>query len=75
MKKRVMTILSARKNTLREKTYRELLHYAGLVKGYAESAIAELTDYEGHTVQDTFAGRELTRRLIRTVRILGKVID
>jgi transposase, IS5 family len=75
VKKRVMTILNARKDTIREKAYRDLLHYAGLVKGYAVSAIAELTDYEGHDLADTFAGHELARRLIRALGILGKVID
>ena len=36
VKKRVMTILNARKDDVRQKAYRDLLHYAGLVKGYAE---------------------------------------
>src|SRR5512136_2101927 len=36
VKKRVMTILNARKDTVREKAYRDLLHYAGLVKGYGK---------------------------------------
>jgi IS5 family transposase len=75
VKKRIMTILNAKKDEVRQRSYRDLLHYAGLVKGYAESAIPELTDYEGHSLEDTFAGRELARRLIRAVRILGKVID
>jgi IS5 family transposase len=75
MKKRVMTILNARKDEVRQKAYRDLLHYAGLMRGYAESAIPELTDYEGHNLEDTFTGRELARRLIRAIRILNKVID
>lgn len=75
VKKRVMTILNAKKDEVRKKAYRDLLHYAYLVKGYAESAIPELTDYEGHTIQDTFTAHELARRLIRAIRILGKVID
>ena len=49
VKKRVMTILNAKKDEVRQKSYRDLLHYAGLVKGYAEFAIPELTDYEGTT--------------------------
>jgi IS5 family transposase len=75
VKKRVMTILNAKKDEVREKAYRDLLHYAHLVRGYAESAIPELTGYEGHTLKDTFTGRELARRLTRAIRILGKVID
>ena len=47
MKKRVMTILNARKDDVRQKAYRDLLYYAGLVKGYAEVAIPELTDLSG----------------------------
>lgn len=75
VKKRVMTILNARKDTVREKAYRDLLHYAGLVKGYALAAIPELASYEGHDLADTFAGHELARKLERAVRILGNVID
>src|SRR5208283_2742614 len=75
VKKRVMTILNARKDEVREKAYRDLLHYAGLVKSYAEPAITELASYQGHDLQDTFTGHELARRLMRAVRILGKVID
>lgn len=75
VKKRVMTILNARKDAVRVNAYRDLLHYAGQVKTYALEAIAELAFYEGHNLNDTFAGRELARRLERAVAILGKVID
>jgi IS5 family transposase len=75
VKKRVMTILNARKDTVREKAYRDLLHYAGLVKGYAVTAIPELASYQGHDLSDTFTGHELARRLERAIGILGKVID
>jgi transposase, IS5 family len=40
VKKKVMTILNARKDTAREKAYKELLHYAGIVKGYAAKSWA-----------------------------------
>ena len=75
VKKRVMAILNARKDTVRINAYRDLLHYAGLVKGYAKAAIPELVVYEGHTLTDTFAGRELARKLERALGILTKVID
>jgi IS5 family transposase len=75
VKKRVMMILNARRDTVREKAYRDLLYYAALVKGYAESAVPGLASYQGHNLTDTFAGRELARRLERAVRILGKVAD
>ena len=75
VKKRVMTVLNARKDSVRQRAYRDLLHYAGLVKGYAVTAIPELASYNGHNLEDTFAGHELARRLERAVRILDKVID
>jgi IS5 family transposase len=75
VKKRLMTILNAKKDTVRQNAYRDLLHYAGQATGYAESAILELASYEGHTLADTFTGQELARRLERAVRILKKVIE
>jgi transposase, IS5 family len=75
VKKKVMTILNARKDTVREKAYKELLHYAGIVKGYAVIAIPELVSYQGHDLADTFTGHELARRLSRAIGLLGKVID
>jgi transposase, IS5 family len=75
VKKRVMTILNARKDAVRINAYRDLLHYAGLIEGYATAAIPELAVYEGHTPADTFTGRELARKLERAVRLLAKVID
>jgi transposase, IS5 family len=75
VKKRVVTILNARKDTIRQNAYRDLLHYAGLVKEYAKAAIPELAVYEGRTLGDTFTGRELARKLERAVGLLAKVID
>ena len=75
VKKRVMTILNARKDTVRINAYRDLLHYAGLVKEYAKAAIPELAVHEGQTPADTFAGRELARKLERAVGLLTKAID
>jgi IS5 family transposase len=75
VKKRLMTILNTRKDAIRQSAYRDLLHYTGLVHGYAMTAIPHLASYEGHTLADTFAGRELARKLERAVRILGKIID
>lgn len=75
VKKRVMMILNARKDSIRQSAYKDLLSYARLAVGYAEEAIPELASYEGHTLADTFTGKELARRLERAVRILRKVID
>jgi IS5 family transposase len=75
VKKRVMTILNARNDAVRQSAYRDLLRYAGCVVDYAMAAISKLASYEGHTLPDTFTGRELARRLERAVGILRKVID
>jgi IS5 family transposase len=75
VKKRLMTILNARKDTIRQGAYKDLLYYTGLVRGYAVTAIPGLISYEGHTFADTFTFRELARKLGRAVRILGKIID
>ena len=75
VKKRVMTILNARKDKVRQNAYCDLLHYGGLVKQHAVTAIVELASYEGHDLADTYEGRELARRLERAIGILGKVID
>jgi len=75
VKKRAMTILNARRESVRQKAYRDLLHYAGLVRGYAATAIRELASYQGHDLADTCAGHELARKLERALRILDKVID
>jgi IS5 family transposase len=75
VKKRVMTILNAKKDTVRQNAYKDLLHYARLVKGYAETARDELISYEGNALTDTFRAHELARRLERALGILGKVID
>jgi len=75
VKKRLMTILNTRKDVIRHGAYKDLLYYAGLVRGYAMAAIPHLVSYEGHTLADTFTGCELARKLERAVRILGRVID
>jgi IS5 family transposase len=75
VKKRVMAILNTHKDTIRQSAYRDLLHYAGLVKEYAKAAIPELAVYEGRTLADTFAGHELARKLESAVGILTKVMD
>lgn len=74
-KKRVMTILNTQKDTTRQSAYKNLLHYARLVRGYAVAAIGELVSYKGHDLADTFAGQELARKLERAIRILDTVIN
>ena len=75
VKKRLMTILNAKNDRVRKSAYKDLLRYAGLVKGYAEGAIGELIPYVGHNFMDTLAAHEVARRLERALGLLGRVID
>jgi len=74
-KKRVMIILNAKKDAVRQTAYRELLAYAHRVAGYAADAIAELQEFTGNTVPDMLAAKELAAKLERAVGILKRVID
>lgn len=75
IKKRVLTILNAKKEKVRQVAYRDLLHYAQRVVGYALPAIEELSTYQGHDLRDMLAARGLAKNLERAVGILKKVID
>ena len=75
VKKRVMTILNARKETVRQDAYRDLLLYAGKVREYAIAAIPELRAHQPLEATDLFAGKVLAEKLERAVRILDKVIS
>lgn len=75
VKKRVMLILNAKKETVRLQAYRDLLVYAGKVREYALAAIPELHAHRGQDITDLYAGRVLAEQLERAVGILGRVID
>jgi transposase, IS5 family len=75
VKKRVMTILNARKEAVRQDAYKDLLMYAGKVRGYALEAIPELHNHQARELADLFAGKVLAEKLTRAVGLLGKVID
>jgi len=74
VKKRVLTIQNARKAEVRVRAYRELLRYAGLVRGYALDALGVLAEWEGDTAADTLRARALAGRLERALGILDRVI-
>jgi IS5 family transposase len=74
-KKRVMVIVNAKKDTVRQAAYRDLLAYAERVAGYAVAAIPELRSFEGADPRDTFAARALAENLERAVGLLRRVID
>lgn len=75
VKKRVLTILNAKKEKVRQDAYRDLLVYAGKVREYALSAIPELHNHQGRELADLFAGKVLAEKLARAVGILEKVMD
>jgi IS5 family transposase len=75
VKKRVLTILNAKKESDRQSAYKDLLLYAGKVREYALAAIPELHNHQGETVEDLFAGKVLAEKIARAVGILDKVID
>lgn len=75
VKKRVMTILNARKEAARQDAYKDLLMYAGKVRSYALEAIPELHNHQGQELADLFAGKVLAEKLTRAVGLLDKVID
>jgi IS5 family transposase len=75
VKKRVMLILNAKKETVRLQAYRDLLVYAEKVREYALAAIPELHAHRGQDITDLYAGRVLAEQLERAVGILGRVID
>ena len=74
-KKRVLAIVNAKKDTIRQAAYRDLLAYAERVAGYAVAAIPELRSFEGADPRDTFAACALAENLERAVGLLRRVID
>lgn len=74
-KKRVVTILNARKEAIRQKAYRDLLDLAGRVRGYALGAIPVLSGFIGADVQMGLEAYALVEKLERAVRMLEQVIS
>ena len=72
VKKRVMTILNARKEKTRQAAYRDLLQYAQRVVDYTLPAIDELRDYRG---LEFLSAQGIAAKLERAVGLLNKVID
>jgi len=74
-KKRVMTILNARKEAIRQKAYRDLLDLAGRVRGYALGAIPVLSGFISDDAQVCLEAYALAEKLERAVRMLEPVIS
>ncbi len=74
-KKRVVTILNARKEAIRQKAYRDLLDLAGRVRGYALGAIPGLSGFISDDVQMCLEAYALAEKLERAVAMLERVIS
>lgn len=75
VKKRLLTVLNAKKEPVRKKAYQDLLLYAGKTKDYALAAIPKLAHHRPRHGSDLFVGRVLAEKLARAVGLLEKVID
>jgi len=74
-KKRVVTILNARKEAIRQRAYRDLLDLAGRVRGYALGAIPVLSGFISADAQMGLEAYALAEKLERAVRMLEEVIS
>ena len=74
-KKRVVTILNARKEALRQKAYGDLLDLAGRVRGYALGAIPGLSGFISNDAQMCLEAYALAEKLERAVAMLERVIS
>ena len=74
-KKRVVTILNARKEAIRQRAYRDLLDLSGRVRGYALGAIPVLSGFISADAQMGLEAYALAEKLERAVRMLEQVIS
>jgi len=74
-KKRVVTILNAKKQKVREKAYKDLLDVSARVLGYASDALSVLKAFESDDVREWVRARVLIEKLEQTVLNLKRVMD
>lgn len=74
VKRRVLKIKNAKSPKDREKAYKDLLHIAQVVRGYALTAIRALASYPSQDEQIIFV-RNLTEELQRALGLLDRIID
>ena len=74
VKRRVLKIKNAKSPKDREKAYKDLLHIAQEVRGYALAAIGALASYPSQGEQIIFV-RNLTEELQRALGLLDRIID
>lgn len=75
VKKRVITILNAKKQKVREKAYKDLLNVAAHVLGYVVDALSALETFDSVDVRQWVRARVLREKLERSVLILERVMD
>jgi IS5 family transposase len=74
-KKRGLEILHAKRQRVREKAYRDLLHLAGRVRGYAWVAIRVLSEYLHADEAERLRAQAVAKKLAEAVGLLTRVID
>jgi transposase, IS5 family len=74
-KKRLLSIINAKKADHRVAAYHDLVDYAGKAVGYALAAIPVLDRYKGNDVRDMFTAMHLARQLERAVGLMKKIIS
>ena len=74
VKRRVLKIKNAKKPGERQKAYKDLLHIAGEVRGYALGAISALEIYPSEGEQIIFV-RNLTEELVRAIGLFDRIMD
>ena len=74
VKRRVLKIKNTKSPKERQKAYKDLLHIAGEVRGYALAAISALDSYPGEREQIMFV-RNLTEELKRAIGLFERIMD
>jgi IS5 family transposase len=75
VKKRALKILHARKEEVRVSAYRDLLRYAGLVRGYSVEAICALREWKGTDIMEGLQAQALADEMERVLGLFDRVID
>lgn len=73
-KRRCLEILHTKRETVRQKAYKDLLNLAGRVRGYALVAIAVLYEYVSEDSAECLRAQALAKKLEEAVGILTRVI-
>jgi len=75
VRKRVVTILNAKKQKIREKAYKDLLNVSVRIRGYAMYAIFALKTFDSVDLMQWVRARVLREKLEQTLSILERVMD